>query len=243
MQTTIETADRTEEALPALRERLNHVRDQVAAAALNAGRQPAEVTIVGVTKSVERGIVDAAYAVGLRAFGENRVQEADAKFGEPLPVDATLHLIGQLQTNKAKAAVRVFDVIESVDRLSLIEALERAAVAQQRDVPILIQVNVAEEPQKAGCVLAEAAELLRRVNTTDRLTAIGLMTIAPLVADPEEIRPVFRELRRLRDHLSREVPGTDLVHLSMGMSNDFSVAIEEGATMVRIGRAIFGERT
>jgi pyridoxal phosphate enzyme (YggS family) len=243
MQAPNDPHDRDDEALPELRRRLDRVRDQVAVAARKAGRQPEEVTIVGVTKTVDREIVDAAYAVGLRDFGENRVQEAGAKFGDPLPADANLHLIGQLQSNKAKAAVRLFGLIESVDRRSLIEALDRATVAQHRELPVLIQVNIAEEPQKAGCSLTEVAALAQCVKATALLRPVGLMTIAPLVADPEEVRTVFRALRRLRDRLSREVPGSELRHLSMGMSNDFQVAIEEGATMVRIGRAIFGERS
>jgi PLP dependent protein len=240
--TAIDTAHHSIDALEALRANLSVVRERVAAAARRAGRNPDEVTVVGVTKTFGRDVVDLGYEAGLRHFGENRVQEAQGKIATPLPPDATLHLIGHLQTNKARPAARLFDLVESVDRPSLVEALDRATEAASRDLPVLIQVNVAGETQKAGCAIKETATLLRLVQTSQRLRPLGLMTIAPLVADPEDARPVFRELRRLRDGLCHEQPGLDLPHLSMGMSNDFGVAIEEGATFVRIGRALFGER-
>jgi pyridoxal phosphate enzyme (YggS family) len=198
------------------------------------------VTIVAVTKTVDREAIEAAYALGLRHFGENRVQDARRKLVEPLPGEAVLHLIGQLQSNKAKPAVELFDIIESVDRLSLIDALEKEGERRGEPISVLLQVNIAREPQKAGCAPESAAQLMERLVRSPWLRPQGLMTMAPLVTDVEETRPVFAGLRALRDALQREHPAVDLDTLSMGMSDDFRVAIEEGATSVRIGRAIFG---
>ncbi|MER3436781.1 MAG: YggS family pyridoxal phosphate-dependent enzyme, partial [Chloroflexota bacterium] len=189
---------------------------------------------------VGRAAVDEAYALGVRHFGENRVQDARQKFAEPLPQDATLHLIGQLQTNKAKYAVSLFDIIESVDRPSLIDELERQGAKHNTVVRILLEVNVSGEEQKAGCAPTDASSLVAHIERCPHLQLLGLMTMAPLVDDPELTRPVFRTLRELRDRLCDENPSRQLSILSMGMSNDFPVAIEEGATHVRIGRAIFG---
>lgn len=221
-------------------DRIALVQSSVAAAADRAGRDPASVTVVAVSKTVERAVVDAAYAAGLRHFGENRVQDAGRKFADPLPADATLHLIGRLQSNKAAPAGRLFGLIESVDRPSVIAALERQGGLLGRPIPILLQVNVAREPQKAGCAPEEAEDLVRSIVASPHLALHGLMTIAPLVDDPEAVRPVFRALRELRDRLRAADPRRRLEVLSMGMSNDFGVAIEEGATQVRVGRAIFG---
>jgi pyridoxal phosphate enzyme (YggS family) len=202
------------------------VRHKVAEAARECGRSPDEVTIVAVSKTFPREDVDAAYAAGLRVFGENRVQEAIAKFASPLPSDSSLHLIGQLQTNKVKPALATFDCIESVDRVSLIDALEKEAVRRDIVVSVLLQVNVAREEQK-------------RIEQASHLRCDGFMTIAPLVADPELARPTFAGLRELRDRLGG---AARFPILSMGMSNDFAVGISEGATHVRLGRAIFGSR-
>lgn len=223
-----------------LAERLVRVQEMVSEAALRAGRAPQEITIVAVTKTVTRETVDEAYALGLRHFGENRVQDARIKFAEPLPPDAVLHLIGQLQTNKAKYAVPLFDIIESVDRPSLIDELERQGAKVNKVVDVLLEVNVSGEAQKAGCAPDHAPALVAQIEQCAHLRLRGLMTMAPLVDDPEMARPVFRALRELRDRLCVENPARQLTILSMGMSNDFPVAIEEGATHVRIGRAIFG---
>jgi PLP dependent protein len=223
-----------------LSERIAHVRGQVARAAVKSGRNPDEVTLVAVTKTVDRVRVDEAYAAGLRHFGENRVQDAAQKFEIPLPEDAELSMIGQLQSNKAKHAVRLFQRVESVDRPSLIDALDHQAAIAGIVLPVLLQVNVAEESQKAGCVRDESLTLVRDLSQRAHLRLDGLMAIAPLVDDPERVRPVFRELRLLRERLQDNLPDVDLRTLSMGMTNDFEVAIEEGATRVRIGRAIFG---
>ena len=224
----------------ALAHRLAAVRRAVVAATEAAGRDPETVTVVAVSKSVDRRTVDAAYRLGVRHFGENRVQDAVAKFAAPLDPGAALHLIGQLQTNKVRPALRLFGLVESVDRLSLVEALEREAAKTGRRPPVLLQVNVAGEAQKAGCAPSEAPALVARILAGASLDLRGLMTIAPLVPDPEQARPVFRGLRELRDRLRASHPSVGLDVLSMGMSNDFAVAIAEGATQVRVGRAIFG---
>lgn len=222
-----------------LMERVARVRSEIADATARAGRAPDSVTLIGVCKTVDRPAVDAAYAAGLRHFGENRVQDAIAKFTAPLPPDATLHLIGQLQSNKAKPAAGLFDVIESLDRPSLVNALGRAAEGREAPLPVLLQVNVAREPQKAGCSPEDAPALVEAVLASPHLALHGLMTIAPLVSNAETVRPVFAALRQLKDDLGRRYPELALPVLSMGMSNDFQVAIEEGAIYVRIGRAIF----
>lgn len=222
-----------------LEQRLSHVRLRVERAAEAAGRDPESVTIVAVTKTVGRAEVDEAYAYGMRLFGENRVQDVRAKFATPLPDDARLHMIGSLQSNKAKTAVELFDVIQSVDRASLVEALARHAETHGRQIEILLEINIAGEAQKAGCPRSQASALFELVLQHPSLKLIGLMTMAPLVQDQKEVRPVFSGLRTLSRDLSQD-SGVPLPILSMGMSNDFEVAIAEGATHVRIGRAIFG---
>lgn len=229
----------TTHRLTILEERIETVRANVAAAAVRANRDPSSIIIVGVTKTVDRDAVDRAYQAGLRHFGENRVQDAARKFATPLPDDATLSMIGHLQSNKANRAVRLFQMIESVDRLSIIDALEKAAAALDRTLPVLLQVNIAGETQKAGCNPAEAAALCQRIQDAQHLSLRGLMTIAPLVEDAEEVRPCFQGLRRLRDVLVANNPELALPILSMGMTNDYPIAIEEGATQIRVGRAIF----
>jgi pyridoxal phosphate enzyme (YggS family) len=245
VRATAGTAGVLDSATPPLLDlptRIDRVLSLVADAARSSGRQSEDVTIVAVTKTVDRDVIDAAYALGLRHFGENRVQDARHKLvdSQPQLVGAVLHLIGQLQSNKAKPAVALFDIIESVDRISLIDALEREAERRGKSISVLLQVNIAREPQKAGCMPESASELMERLVRSPWLRPRGLMTMAPLVADVEETRPVFAGLRALRDALQREQPAVDLGTLSMGMSDDFPVAIEEGATSVRIGRAIFG---
>ena len=222
--------------------RIDQVQERIHAAAARAGRPASEVTVVAVSKTFPREAVDAAHAAGLSHFGENRVQEAVAKFAGPLPADMRLHLIGQLQTNKAKAAIGLFDRIESVDRPSLIVALEREAAKQDTLVGVLLQVNVAREPQKSGCDPNDAPMLIEHLLASPHLRLAGLMTIAPIAPNPEDARPAFHGLRDLRDNLHARYPEVELRVLSMGMSGDFEVAIAEGATHVRIGSAIFGRR-
>ncbi len=223
-------------------ERIATIQRRVATAAEASGRKPEDITIVGVSKTFPREIVDAAYTAGLRVFAENRVQEARDKFTEPLPQDVCVHLIGHLQSNKVKLAVGLFSCIESVDRESLVEALEREAAKRDLIVPVLMQVNVAREAQKSGCDPNAAPLLLDLIASSPHLRCDGLMTIAPLVEDPEDARGTFRDLHLLREEFRQRHPMLPLDVLSMGMSNDFEVAIAEGATHVRIGRAIFGQR-
>ena len=198
------------------------------------GRDPREVLLIAVSKTVDLERIRLAVEAGVPALGENRVQEAKEKvatLGHPVP----WHLIGSLQTNKAKEAARIFDCIQSVDRLELAHELDRRAQAAGRVVDGLLQVNLGEEPQKGGLPPAEVKAVLDQVAALQGLRIRGLMAIPPLVPDAEAARPYFRRLRELRDAVGLE-------HLSMGMSGDFEVAIDEGATMVRVGTAIFGPR-
>jgi len=225
--------------IASLQGRIEAVRESVEFAADHVGRSASDVTIVAVSKTVDRETMQAAYDLGLRHFGENRVQDARRKLAEPMPVDCTMHLIGQLQTNKANHAVDLFQVIESVDRPSLAEELEKQAARRGIRLPVLVQVNVAGEEQKAGCAPEDIDPLVNQIIWSEHLDLRGLMTIAPLVDDAEDVRSVFRRLRKIRDRLQSN-SGLELPVLSMGMTNDFPIAIEEGATHVRIGRAIFG---
>ncbi len=225
---------------------LEQVRATIAAAAGRAGRDPAGVAIVAVTKSFPAEVVRAAAAAGLSDIGENRVQEARAK-RDLLPDVAGLrwHLVGHLQRNKAGIAVGLFDVIHSLDSLELAEVLARRAQALGRVLPVLIEVNVGGEASKYGFAPVEDA-LFRAVEGMLALSALrldGLMTVAPIAADSEETRPVFRRLWRLREALRQRYPLAPWSNLSMGMTDDYVVAVEEGATLVRLGRALFGERS
>ena len=224
-----------------LESRIDAIRSDIAQAARAVGRNPDDITLIAVSKTFSRADVDAAYVHGIRHFGENRVQEARGKFEEPLPADATLHLIGHLQSNKAKQVPGLFQAVDSVDRPSVIDALDKAATKSGIQIDVLVQVNVAGESQKAGCEPSEADELIARLTETSTLVPKGLMTIAPIDARGEELRGVFRDLRALRDDMQRQFPDLALTELSMGMSNDFAAAIAEGATQIRIGRALFGE--
>ena len=214
---------------------VERVRERIARACEQVGRDPASVTLIAVSKGQPADAISAAAGAGIRHFGENRIQEALPKIEQATAagVEATWHLVGHLQSNKAKAAASAFDVIHSVDSARLLARLD-AAAAPPRDV--LLQVNVAAEPQKQGVAPEAVDTLVEATHATDSLRLRGLMTIAPIAADPEEVRPLFRALRLLAERF-------ELPDLSMGMTDDFEVAIEEGATLVRVGRAIFGERT
>jgi len=213
---------------------LERVRERVARAAERAGRRPDDVLLIGVSKVVEVERIRAALAAGIGALGENRVQEAKAKvaeLGRPVP----WHLIGHLQTNKVKDALPLFDLIQSLDRLELAQELERRAAALGRVVEALLQVNVASEASKGGFAPDAVGAALDTIGALSHVRIRGLMVIPPEAERPEDARPWFRRLRELADkHGLRE--------RSMGMSGDFEVAIEEGATMVRVGTAIFGPR-
>lgn len=219
-----------------------HVRSTIAEAALRVGRAPEEITLVAVSKTMPVELVQMAYNLGVTDFGENRVQEALPKIAAFHPQDLRWHMIGHLQSNKASKVVGSFYCVHSVDSLHLAQTLNRYALERGRQLPVLLQVNVSGEFSKEGMSPAQAQELTRQFAELPHIQVEGLMTIAPLVEDPEQVRPVFRELRILRDQLRVELPSCSWQHLSMGMTGDYSVAIEEGATIVRIGRAIFGER-
>ena len=222
---------------------LARVHARMEAAAGRALRSPDEIVLVAVSKTMPLERLVQAYAAGQRHFGENRVQEAEAKITAWAGERPTWHLIGRLQRNKARRAARMFDLIHSVDSVDLACALDRSAGEAGRILPVLLEVNVAGEAGKAGFTPGEGlAAAVREIVALPHLRAEGLMTVAPLVSDLEAVRPVFRGLRLLRDGLRREYPALAWPHLSMGMSDDFEVAIEEGATLVRLGRAIFGAR-
>jgi hypothetical protein len=216
-----------------VRANLDHVRERIARAAERAGRRPADVLLIGVSKTVDAERIRPAVDAGIAALGENRVQEAKAKVAA-LGRAAAWHLIGHLQTNKVKDALELFDVIHSLDRVPLAEELERRAAAAGREVQTLVEVNLAGEPAKSGVAPDALPAMLELIAALPHLRVRGLMAIPP-VGTPEDARPWFRALRKLG-----ETHG--LAELSMGMSADYETAIEEGATMVRVGTAIFGPR-
>jgi pyridoxal phosphate enzyme (YggS family) len=226
-----------------IEQRLQAVRDRIAAACSRCGRAPSDVTLVGVSKTHPASAVRAAFAAGLRDFGENRVQEAEAKSAELADLRAAglrWHLIGHLQANKAKKAAALFDVVHSVDGAALGARLDKAAAEQGRVLPVLVQVDLAGEATKYGLEEAGLMAALEALRASGSLRVEGLMVLPPYFEDPEAARPFFRRLRDLRDKaVARGLGGAQL---SMGMSHDFEVAIEEGATLVRVGTALFGER-
>lgn len=218
----------------AIADNLAAVRMRIAAACERTGREPNAVTLVGVSKTHGADVVATAYAAGLRDFGENRVQEGVAKVHamREARVRPTWHLIGHLQTNKVRAALEAFDILHGIDSERLAEAVSR--VSEQR-VPLLIEVNVSGEASKFGVEPNDVARLAARIGALPNIDLRGLMTVAPEVDDPQDVRSVFRALRELAQ-------ANGLRELSMGMTDDFEVAVEEGSTLVRVGRAIFGAR-
>lgn len=227
----------------AVKERLEEVKRRMAEAALRAGRDPGEVQLVAVSKMVPVPRIREAIQAGVAILGENRVQEARAKIAE-LEGLARWHLVGHLQTNKAKLAVRLFDLIHSLDSLHLAQELEKCGRALGKPVEVLVQVKLSEEETKSGLAEEEVLPLLLALENLPSVRVQGLMVFPPYFPDPEAVRPYFRRLRELQDRLREEAlpENVKLHHLSMGMSHDFEVAIEEGATLVRIGTAIFGPR-
>jgi pyridoxal phosphate enzyme (YggS family) len=221
---------------------LHTIHQQIATAAVAAGREPASVRLVAVTKTKPAAMVDEAAAAGQIIFGENYVQELVAKVAHGTsPVE--WHFIGHLQSNKVKQIAGLVAMIHSVDRLSLAEEIDRQWGRINRVCDILIQVNVSGEASKSGTTTAEAINLVRQVALLDNVRICGLMTMPPFFDDPYAARPYFRELRLLAAEIhSLAIPGVSMKELSMGMSGDFEAAIEEGATLVRIGSAIFGSR-
>ena len=227
-----------------LAERLTRVRARIAAAAERSNRRQEEVRLIAISKTHPSAVVSKLIELGATDLGENRVQEAEEKIAEVGRDRARWHLVGHLQANKARRAINLFDVIHSLDSIDLARRLDRLCKEEGREqLPVLIQVDLGHEETKTGIDETELEQLVKEVSRLNRLQLIGLMTLPPFFEDPEENRPFFRKLRELRDELSAQgVFGDSKGELSMGMTHDFEVAIEEGATMVRIGTAIFGER-
>ena len=222
------------------------IRERIARAAARVGRSPDSITLMAVSKTVEPERIRQAYAAGVRVFGENRVQEFGEKAGALNDLkDAEWHLIGHLQSNKAKQAAEMFHAVDSVDSLRLAKKLNQSAEQAGKTLSVLIEIKVGDEESKAGIPMdsPELEELLRAAPQLDHLQIRGLMTVPPFTEDPESARPYFRLLRDLRDQIAaRNLPRIRMDVLSMGMSHDFEVAIEEGSTCVRVGTAIFGGR-
>jgi len=227
-----------------LRARVSDIRSRIGAAAERSGRSGEAVKLIAVTKTHPAAVLHAAINLGLTDLGENRVQEAEPKIEELGRESATWHLIGHLQTNKARRAGQAFDVIHSIDSKALVQKLDRAcADLNRQELPVLIQVDLGHEATKSGAGEEELPGLIDAVTGSEHVKLIGFMTLPPFFEEAESTRPFFARLRELRDsYQERGVFGESLGELSMGMTHDFEVAIEEGATMVRIGTAIFGER-
>lgn len=221
---------------------LQEVRNKVAQAALKAGRKPEDIQIIAVTKTVDIPQMEEAIEAGITAIGENRVQEIRKKY-PLLQKEVDWHLIGHLQTNKVKYIIDKVKLIHSVDRLSLANEISKRATKKGLTMSVLVQVNVAEEETKFGLKVEQVIPFIKEIVELEGIKVEGLMTMAPLVDDPEEVRFVFKELKLLAERIKQEsIPGVEMKHLSMGMTNDFEVAVEEGATLIRVGTGIFGKR-
>jgi pyridoxal phosphate enzyme (YggS family) len=219
---------------------LQSVRQRIAAACLRAGRNPAGVTLMAVSKGQSTDTIRAAADLGLDLFGENRVQEAKTKISLS-PSRLRWQMIGHLQSNKCRDAVFLFSMIQSVDSLPLATEINKWAAHFAKTMPVLLEVNIAGESSKFGCRPEDLSALIQVVNALPKLEVHGLMTIAPYATDPEKVRPIFRRLRELKGECENLL-GAPLPHLSMGMTGDFEVAVEEGASMIRLGTALFGPR-
>ena len=222
-------------------ENIARLKEEVAAACRKAGRDEREVALMAVSKVHPVEAILEAYEAGQRLFGENKVQEYEAKAAHVRGLaGAEFHLIGPLQSNKTNKAAELFDAVDAVDALKIAERLEKAAAERGKRLPVLIEVKLSHEESKHGVAPEELSALLDAMSGMKAVQAVGLMTVPPWSEDAETARPYFRELRRLRDEVVKAHPG--VTQLSMGMSNDFVVAIEEGSTCVRVGTAIFGKR-
>jgi len=225
-------------------ENIGRVRERIANACRRAGRRPEEVKLVAVSKTVPPELIRRAFEAGLHDFGENRVQEANAKRPALSDLTVTWHMVGHLQSNKAKLARELFHVVHSVDSLRLAQKLDQAAVCADDKLPVLLQVNLGDELTKSGAREEEISQLAEQVGRLKTLELRGLMVLPPFFEDPEQARPFFRRLRELAKLLEAlNLPNVSMQELSMGMSHDFEIAIEEGSTAVRIGTAIFGPRS
>jgi pyridoxal phosphate enzyme (YggS family) len=237
--------------MPNISGNLARLRERISAAATRAGREPDDVILVTVTKTFAPQIIEGAVTAGLREFGENRVQEAEPKITwfRDKGIHLKWHMVGHLQRNKVKKAIHLFDIIHSVDSLRLAREISRRCESAEMTIPILLEVNVSGETSKYGFRVTEKKQEGRFFHAVEEITALpsldlqGLMTMAPFGAPEQEVRSCFRRLNSLQNKLREKFPEERWRHLSMGMTDDFEVAIEEGATIIRIGRAIFGERT
>jgi hypothetical protein len=226
-----------------LKNRLERVKERIKETADACKRPAASIRLVAVSKTMPAEVVGEAIEAGVTHLGENYIQEAKEKINTLATYPATWHFIGHLQSNKAKYAVRLFDLIHSVDSLKLAQELDKYAKKNDKVQAILIQVNVAREDSKSGVYLEDTVQLLREVSRLENIAVKGLMTMPPYFNAPEKVRPFFSALREFRDQIKKEaIPNISMDELSMGMTGDFEAAIEEGATMVRIGTAIFGDR-
>lgn len=232
-----------------IKESIDRVRERIAAACWRAGRKPEDIKLVAVSKTVPAERIRQAYDAGLRHFGENRIQEAEAKRAALSDLSATWHLVGHLQSNKAKLARELFHWVQSVDSFRIAQKLDQAAACigekpvRHGGLPVLIQVNLGEEPTKFGCPEKEVLPLAEQISQLQTLELRGLMVLPPFSEDPESMRPFFHRLKELAGKVAaRNLPNVTMQELSMGMSHDFEVAIEEGATIIRIGTALFGPR-
>jgi pyridoxal phosphate enzyme (YggS family) len=222
-------------------ENIARLKEEIAAACRKAGRDEREVALMAVSKVHPVEAIVEAYEAGQRLFGENKVQEYEAKSARLRGLEgAEFHLIGPLQSNKTNKAAELFDAVDAVDSLKIAERLEKAATERGKRLPVLIEVKLSHEESKHGVAPEELPALLDAMSGMKAVQAVGLMTVPPWSEDAETARPYFRELRKLRDEVAKAHPG--VTQLSMGMSNDFVVAIEEGSTCVRVGTAIFGKR-
>lgn len=225
-----------------LKEQLAEVEEKIQAACDRAGRKREEITLIAVSKTKPLHVLQEAYDIGVRVFGENKVQELSEKY-DALPVDIQWHMIGHLQTNKVKYIIDKAYLIHSVDSIKLAETIEREASKKNLTANILVEVNVAEEESKFGLKISEVIPFIEKISTFPHLHVCGLMTIAPFVDNSEENRPIFANLHKLSvDIAGKNIDNVNVSILSMGMTNDYEVAIEEGATMVRVGTGIFGAR-
>jgi hypothetical protein len=226
-----------------LRQRLEQIKERIRQAAESCNRDAESVRLVAVSKTIPAETVKDAIESGVTILGENYVQEVREKFNALVQYPLSWHLIVHLQSNKAKYAVRLFDLIHSVDSLKLARELHKAAQKADKVQPILVQVNISGEGTKSGISAKEAPGLISEISRMENLSIKGLMTMPPYFYQPEKVRPFFAALRELRDEIKKQAPANvSMEELSMGMTGDFEVAIEEGATLVRIGTAIFGER-
>ncbi len=224
-----------------IKDNLKNINKRINAACKKVGRDPSEIAIVAVTKGVDPYTISDAFMQGMRDIGENRVQEAQKKKANVLP-GAKWHMIGHLQTNKVKDALELFDLIHSLDSIELARKIDKEANKAGKIAEVLVQVNTSGEEAKYGIKPEEASNFLREVSALQHIKVLGLMTITPLAEDAETVRPHLKRLREIYDAVSQElIPNIEMKYLSMGMSQDFDIAIEEGANMVRIGSAIFKE--